>query len=327
MHMCTCITYQNQNHFYFGRNLDLEYSFNEKVVITPRNYSFTFHNGRTVSGHPALIGMAAEAGGYPLYAEAVNESGLCMAGLNFPGIAAYLEEKEGMENIAPFEFIPWILTQCSTVEEAKQLLASTNLAAVNFSEQMPAAPLHWMISDRTGSIVAEPREDGIHVYDNPYGVLTNNPPFEYHLFNMNNYMHLSAENAVNRIDGSLPLHTYAEGMGAIGLPGDSSSASRFVLASFLKAKACSEDTEEANTAEFFHILQKVAMVRGSVITGSDHHDITTYSCCVNVNAGIYYYMTYDHLQISAVDMHRENLDADRVICYPLSDQAGIRFQN
>lgn len=325
--MCTCLTYLNHDHFYFGRNLDLEYSFNEKVVITPRNYSFTFHDGRTVSHHPAMIGMAAEVNGYPLYAEAVNENGLCMAGLNFPGIAAYLEEKEGMENIAPFEFIPWVLTQCTSADEAAELLTTTNLAAVNFSEQMPAAPLHWMISDRYKSIVAEPRKDGIHVYENPFGVLTNNPPFDYHLYNMNNYMHLSAENSENRISSALPLHTYAEGMGAIGLPGDSSSASRFVLSAFLKAKACSDDTEQANLSEFFHILQKVAMIRGSVITGSSHCDITTYSCCVNVNEGIYYYTTYDNMQVSAVYMHHENLDADQVICYELASSMEILHQN
>lgn len=325
--MCTCITYNNQGSFYFGRNLDLEYSFNERVVITPRNYSFTFHDGTESVNHPALIGMASVVNGYPLYAEAVNESGLCMAGLNFPGTAKYLSEKEGMHNVAPFEFIPWLLSRCETVEEAKDLLQHTNLVAVNFSEQMPAAPLHWMISDENSSIVVEPMEDGLHIFDNPYGVMTNNPPFDYHLYNMNNYMHLSAENAVNRISDTLPLKTYAEGMGALGLPGDSSSASRFVLAAFLKATATSENTEESNIAEFFHILNKVAMVKGSVVTGSGHFDITTYSCCVNAKTGVYYYMTYDNFNISAVDMHQENLEGDAVISYPLVEKMVIHKQN
>lgn len=325
--MCTCITYNNLGSFYFGRNLDLEYSFNERVVITPRNYCFHFHDGSSSFKHPSLIGMASVVSGYPLYAEAVNESGLCMAGLNFPGTAKYLGEKEGMYNVAPFEFIPWILTQCHTVKEAKEKLESTNLVAVNFSDQLPAAPLHWMISDENSSIVVEPMEDGLHIFDNPFGVMTNNPPFDYHLYNMNNYMHLSAENAVNRIDDSLPLKTYAEGMGALGLPGDSSSASRFVLASFLKAKASSENKEECNVAEFFRILNKVAMVKGSVVTGGGHHDITTYSCCINVNTGVYYYITYDNLNIEAVDMHHEDLEGDEVISYPLVETMVIHKQN
>lgn len=325
--MCTCITYNNFGSFYFGRNLDLEYSFNERVVITPRNFSFHFHDGTVSSNASAMIGMASVVNGYPLYAEAVNESGLCMAGLNFPGTAKYLEEKEGMHNIAPFEFIPWILTQCSTVEEAKNLLQSTNLAAVNFSQQLPAAPLHWMISDENRSIVVEPMEDGLHIFENPFGVMTNNPPFDYHIYNMNNYMHLSAENAVNRIDDNIPLKTYAEGMGALGLPGDSSSASRFVLAVFLKAKATSENKEESNVSEFFHILNKVAMVRGSVVTGSGHHDITTYSCCINAKTGVYYYSTYDNLNIEAVDMHHEDLEGNAVISYPLVENMIIHKQN
>ena len=325
--MCTCITYNNQGSFYFGRNLDLEYSFNERVVITPRNYSFTFYDGISSLNHPALIGMASVVNGYPLYAEAVNENGLCMAGLNFPGTAKYLKERKDMHNIAPFEFIPWILTRCDTVSEAKDLLKDTNLVAVNFSEQLPAAPLHWMISDENSSIVVEPMEDGLHVYDNPYGVMTNNPPFYYHLYNMNNYMHLSAENAVNRMDEQLPLKTYAEGMGAIGLPGDSSSASRFVLAAFLKAKAVCENSEECNISEFFHILNKVAMVKGSVVTGSGHFDITTYSCCVNVKEGIYYYVTYDNQNVEAVHMHHEDLEGDSVVSYPLVKKMTIHNQN
>ena len=145
--MCTAVSFLTEHH-YFGRNLDLEFSYNETVTVTPRNYPFRFRRMGDRPTHFAMIGMAYVADGYPLYYDAVNEKGLCMAGLNFPGNAVYLPEAEGKDNVAPFEFIPWVLGQCATVAEAKALLAGINLAAINFSDQLPASPLHWIISDR-----------------------------------------------------------------------------------------------------------------------------------------------------------------------------------
>ena len=115
--MCTCMTYQGQD-FYFGRNLDLECGFGEKVVITPRNYRFHFTNGEKREHHFAMIGMASVMDHYPLYAEAVNEKGLGMAGLIFPGNAVYRQPQEGRINLAVYELIPYLLTACACVKEA-----------------------------------------------------------------------------------------------------------------------------------------------------------------------------------------------------------------
>ena len=80
---------------------------------------------------------------YPLYYDAVNEKGLGMAGLNFVGNACYAASPaKGKDNIAVFEFIPWVLGQCATVKEAGALLAKANLVGLPFNEQMPAAQLH-----------------------------------------------------------------------------------------------------------------------------------------------------------------------------------------
>lgn len=183
--MCTAVTYEGMN-FYFGRNLDLDVSFNEKVTITPRQFEFRFRNEAAIKSHWAMIGMAAVIDNYPLYYDAMNEKGLCMAGLNFPGNACYLSRKEGMENIAPFEFIPFILGNCSSVEEAVAVLKNTILINEPFNDFLPLAPLHWIISDQKRSIVVEPMSHGLKIFDNPVGVLTNNPTFDYHLTNLNN---------------------------------------------------------------------------------------------------------------------------------------------
>lgn len=325
--MCTSITLKDKD-VYFGRNLDLEYSFGERVVVTPRNYVFNFRKVKeSMSRHYAMIGMATVAEGYPLYAEAVNEKGLYMAGLNFPGNAFYTDEAEDRDNITPFELIPWILGKAAGALEAKALIQKLNIINIPFAENMPLAPLHWHIADGERSLVLEQTKDGLRLFDNPVGVLTNNPSFDFHLMNLNQYMNLAPEQAKNRFSKSCRLNSFGEGMGAIGLPGDSSPASRFVKAAFLKLNSVQEGGEEGCVSQFFHLLDSVAMVRGSVITESGKNDITTYSCCINGSRGIYYYKTYENNRICAVNMFREDLEADKVIEFPLKEQQDICFIN
>lgn len=324
--MCTCITYENCD-FYFGRNLDLEYHFGEQVVITPRNYPFKFRREPGLSSHYAMIGMASVEAEYPLYAEAVNEKGLGMAGLNFPGNACYVPEQPGKKNVTPWELIPWVLGQCAHIREARKLLEAVSLLNVPFAEHLPLAPLHWMVADRSGCLVLEADREGVHLYDNPFGVLTNNPPFPYYLAHMGNYVNLKADYPQGGFARDLKLSPFGQGMGAVGLPGDFSPASRFVKAAFLRwnSQACEEDS--AAVSQFFHILEGVAMVRGSVITPEGLPDVTTYSCCVNVDRGIYYYKTYDNSQIQAVSMEREDLDGTKLGKFPLVTEQQIGWQN
>ncbi|MBD5080825.1 MAG: linear amide C-N hydrolase, partial [Ruminococcaceae bacterium] len=139
--MCTAATYKTKD-FYFGRTLDYEFSYGDEIVITPRNYPFDFSEKGRMNSHYAMIGMAHVADGCPLYYEAVNEKGLGMAGLNFVGNAVYFDSKEGKDNIAQYEFIPWILSNCTTVEEAKAMLQKTNLTKRPFSDKLPLSQLH-----------------------------------------------------------------------------------------------------------------------------------------------------------------------------------------
>ena len=99
--MCTAITYKTKDH-YFGRNLDLERSYGERVVITPRNFVLNMRCVEPLAEHYAMVGMATVAEGYPLYYEATNEMGLSMAALNFPDNADYKPYLEGCDNITPF---------------------------------------------------------------------------------------------------------------------------------------------------------------------------------------------------------------------------------
>lgn len=324
--MCTAAVYKTKD-CYFGRNLDFEFSYEETVTVTPRNYPFHFRRMGTMEKHYAMIGMAFVQNDYPLYYDATNEKGLSMAGLMFAGNADYKQEMEGKDNVSPFEFIPWILGQCGNISEVKELLGRINLVAINFSEKLPLSPLHWLISDREHSITVESVKDGLKVYDNPVGVLTNNPPFDMQMFHLSNFLGLSTESPKNCFAKGLQLETYSRGMGAIGLPGDLSSASRFVKAAFTKMNSCSGTSESESVSQFFHILGSVEQQRGCVHMGDGKYEITIYSSCCNVDKGIYYYTTYENSQITGVDMYKENLEGSRLASYPLITGQQIRMQN
>ena len=324
--MCTCITLNNGD-FYFGRNLDLECRFGERVVITPRNYKIKFKENPEYAAHYGMIGMATVVENYPLYAEAANEKGLCMAGLNFPGNASYKEVKAGAVNVAPYELIPWLLGRCASVKEAREMLQGVNIINTPFTETLPSSPLHWLLADREECIVLEAIEEGLKLYENPWGVLTNNPPFTFYQNYLRNFMNLSNQPPKNSFAEGFELMPYGQGMGGIGLPGDFSPASRFVKAAFLKGNSHCDQEENANIAQFFHILDGVAMVRGSVITPEGKDDITTYSCCINADRGIYYYKTYENNQIQAVRMEESNLTGQDLLSYQLSTTQNINWQN
>ena len=288
--MCTAATYKTKD-FYFGRTLDYEFSYGDEITITPRNYPFHFrHSDKAPDSHYAIIGMAHVAGDYPLYYDAINEKGLGMAGLNFVGNAVYAEPVSDKENVAQFEFIPWILSQCATLKEARQRLSTMNLTNTQFSENFPCAQLHWILADASGCLVIESMQDGL-------------PPFPQQMFQLNNYQSLSPRQPENTFAPGLELQSYSRGMGALGLPGDLSSASRFAKVAFTKMNSRSGDSELESVSQFFHIL----------------------GC--NTTKGIYYYTTYENHQINAVDMHRENLDTTVLIRYPVLAKQNICFQN
>ena len=320
--MCTAITYKNR---YFGRNLDIDCEYGEAVTFTPRGFRFQFGKGVELKKHYAILGMAKVQDDYPLYFDAINEKGVCMAGLSFHTGLRYHEMKGGKDNIAPFEFIPWVLGQCGDMEEVKKLLDRVNIIDLNFSDDLPNSPLHWFVADRNSSVTVETVKDGLKVYDNPVGVLTNDPEFGMQMFNLNNYLSLTADVAENRFSDKINLESYSKGMGGIGLPGDLSSMSRFVKVCFTKLNSLSQRNEDLS--QFFHILESAFQQKGCVRTGEEKYEITEYSSCCDLEEEIYYYKTYGNCGISAVDMKRENLDGNDLKIYELNREQSINYQN
>ncbi len=318
--MCTAVSFIGGDH-YFGRNLDYEITFGEKICIMPRNFTLSFSNGEKLTSHYAVMGVAVNES-MPLYFDGVNEKGLCMAALNFPGEACYLKKTQGKINVASFEIIPWVLSQCSNVESARRLLENINITDTPFSKDLPPSPLHWIVADKTECITLEQTRNGVKIYENSVGILTNSPQFDMQMFNLNNYLSLSAKEPANTFSDALELSVYSRGMGALGLPGDNSSMSRFVRASFVKLNSEFQGTEEERVNQFFHILYSVNQQRGCVKVNGKN-EITNYSVCVNADRGIYYFNTYDNLTLYSVCMSKENLDADRVVSYEIYKEGRI----
>ena len=324
--MCTALKYASNN-FYFGRTLDNDCSYREEVVIVPRRRKLHFREMGMLAVHNAIIGVAHVEDSTALFYDACNDKGLAMAGLNYVGNAVYGKSKCGKDNIATFEFIPWILAQCSTVEDAQKLLSRINITDTPFSDSLPNSELHWMIADKDSAIVVECDADGMHVYDNRVGVLTNNPPFPVQLFALNNYMSLSPDPPRVAFSDKIDFNKYSRGMGALGLPGDLSSQSRFVRAAFTALNSPVCETCDESVSQFFHILGAVDQTRGCCILDNGHCEVTIYTTCFDVAAGVMYYTCYDNRQISAVDMKKVNLDGSGLIRYPMLHGEHILMQN
>lgn len=303
--MCTAMSFTAQQH-YFGRTLDLDYRHEENVIIMPRRYPVPFRRAGTLHQHFAMIGIAYAPDGMPLYYDATNEHGLSMAGLRFAGCAHYPQERDGYDNIAPFELIPWVLGQCQTVEEAKQLLQRVNLAAIPYSDTLPLMPMHWQLDDRQESLTIEPTPDGLMLRENNTRVLTNSPSLPAQL------AALARCEAVGTDDA---------------LPGGCDSTSRFVRVSSVRAACPSHGDEAAAVPHFFRLMQSAAVPRGMVCTEEGKPHYTQYTSCCNADAGVYYYTTYDDPVPRAVALSHAELDGDALDCYPMISRWEAVYQN
>lgn len=322
--MCTALSLTGSTHL-FGRTLDLEYSYNEEIIITPRRFCLDFLHEKSMNEHSAIIGVGCLFDGKPLYYDAMNEEGLAIAGLNFPGNAIYHPKKKEGRNIASFEVIPFVLSRCKTVDEARTLLQSTRITPDDFGENLKTTPLHWIIADKEECIVVESTKNGLFVYDNPFGALTNNPPFPEHITRLSDYAHLSSRDPVNTLSPETPLSYYSRGMGGIGLPGDFSSFSRFVRTVFLSNHASLPVERTGEISRFFHIMDGVSVPKGCVKTSEDKDVLTYYTSCADTEAGVYYVITHENRRIRALPISAVPLDTDTLYAVSIAGKEDISY--
>ena len=321
--MCTAIKINGEKNL-FGRTLDVEASYGEKIIIARRGFDFKFTDTYRSASRYALLGVGCVVKNYPFYFDAVNEKGLAMAALSFPGNAFYSERRENRYNVASYDFIPWVLSGCASVSEAKELISAATITDAAFSPDMPPSPLHFIISDKKDSITVEPTREGLRIYENPLGVLTNNPPFDAQLSWASAYMYLASGQPKNNVAPTVNLEHFSRGMGAFGMPGDFSSPSRFVRAVFVKNHietnaACGE------VSSFFHVMDSVAVPHGCVLTDEGEKTYTVYTSCIDMDRIIYYFTTYGHRQIRAVDLFEKGIDGDSLLTFDMSSKESVFY--
>lgn len=315
--MCTAV-HIVCGHGLFGRTLDVTHSYDEQIVIAPRKMPFSFSNGQCCDDHFSMIGMAYLTEKGPLYFDAMNEHGLCMAGLRFPDTA--YAEPHGVElEIAPYELITRVLSCCQTVDDAVALLNESRIVRLSYSSALPVAPLHWLIADRHRRVTVECVDGHTLLYDNPFGVLTNAPSFSTMADLIPHYCHLSPD-----MTGASQQPPYSYGIGAVGLPGDLTSISRFVRVQFFKQYARWD--EPRPIGQFFHLMDTVKQMKG--VTRTDEGDeYTRYTSCCDQQERVYYYTTYHRRTPTAVSLSRATQDGDKAISYPICEKEKYIFES
>ena len=309
--MCTGVRFSdNEGNMYFGRNLDWTEGYGQKVVLTPRGYKYqSAFLGEMESKNGAIIGMAIVVENTPLYFDCANESGLAIAGLNFPGYAHYEKDAvEGKTNVAAYEFPLWVVMNFSTVDEVEEALKNTAIVAKPINEQFPVSELHFIIGDKDRSIVVEYTEKGMEIFKNDVDILTNQPGYAWHQENLRNYMNLEPRRPAEVKWGKQKLVPFGSGSMMRGIPGDYYSPSRFVRAAYLNTHYPVKNNEDENVIRLFHTLTGVAMIDGAAAMDSGKFEKTIYTGGYSTASKTYYYNTYDNPAIMHVSMDDYDLD-------------------
>ena len=329
--MCTALNISSkEGKYFFGRNMDLAYTFNQEVIMMPRSYEFKdIVSGNIITNNRAILGMGTIIDNHPTIADGMNENGLAAAGLNFAGYAFFEKElSKEKTNVTPYDFIQWILSNHDTVDEVKKSIENIELVDIPINEKTPCPTLHWMVSDKSGkSIVIEKTNEKFAFYDNTVGVMTNNPTFDWHLTNLNEYMFITPNNPKNTEWSNQELAPLGIGAGTLGIPGDFASVSRFVRIAYIRANMPEINNDINSVTQFFHMLDYVKMVKGGVITEEGLEDLTLYSSCMNLEDCIYYYKNYDNNRINAIDIKKEKLEGKDLIVYKYLTTQDINYQN
>lgn len=313
--MCTGIRFSDgQDDLYLARNLDWTSGYGEQVVITPTGYAPRSPFGAMPSIQHATIGMGIVEEDTPLYFDAGNDAGLAVAGLNFPGYAAYAPGPvEGNVNVAAYEFPLWVCSQFASVDEVEAALQHVTIVDKPINDKYPSSLLHWIIADAKRAIVVEHTSEGMQVFDDDVDVLTNQPGFAWHHENLRNYLNTSPEFPPETELGRAHLTPFGSGSHMRGIPGDYYSPSRFVRAAYVNAHYPTKSSEEENVGRAFHTLQQVAMVDGCAAMGSGEFEITIYTGLFSSRTTTYYWNTYEDPAVRSVALADHPADGDKLV--------------
>jgi choloylglycine hydrolase len=307
----------------YGRTMEFGFPIDSEAIVLPRKFGFT---GTGPNGKPGLVWTAKYAAiglnayGLNVLTDGMNEKGLAGGILLFPDYAVYADpaKTDPAKAMAPWEFLTWALTNFATVAEVKAALPGIAIIDVAQANLGGTPPVHYTLHDASGaSIVIEPVGGMLKVYDNPFGVLTNAPSFDWHLTNLKNYVKISPENAPPLMIDGQKIASFGEGSGLLGVPGDPTPPSRFVraLAYVVTAKKVPSGDQSVRLAE--HILNNFDIPFGYIQNGRSSSskiplDFTQWSSIADLKTKRYYVKTYDDQVLRGADLMSFDLDAKTV---------------
>lgn len=303
--MCTAITVQTPGKdTYLGRTMDFSYPLEPELYFTPKGYEWNnILNTHRTANRYSYMGIGQNLS--PIaFADGVNEMGFAAAALYFPGYAAYdpTETQDfTIPSIAAVELVGFLLGLSSSVEQACGILRSIRIVGTKDSVTNSIAPLHWLLADKRGTcMVVEKTGDRLHLTDNPMGVLSNSPDFQWHMTNLRNYMNVAPSQSPETEWNQVKLSPFGQGAGTFGLPGDYTSPSRFVRAAYQKSHTSVPSGRDDAVTACFHIMETVSIPKGIVVTDRETDDYTQYVSFMNLSTKEYFFKTYHNSEISAV---------------------------
>ncbi|WP_442283049.1 linear amide C-N hydrolase [Variovorax sp. M-6] len=305
----------------YGRTMEFAFPLQSSAIVVPRQYAMAATGpegkpGMAWKSRYAVVGVNAL--GITTVIDGMNEKGLAGGALYFPGFAGYADpaKTHPAKSLAPWDFIGWALTSFATVAEVKAALSGILIVDVKQPNLGIVPPLHYTLHDASGaSIVVEPVDGVLKVYDNPLGVMTNSPPFDWHMTNLRNYVKLSAANAPDlKLEGQT-ITPLGQGSGMLGIPGDPTPPSRFVraLGYTLSAQRRQGGIESVRLTE--HILNNFDIPIGWIKEGSGNEtskvplEYTQWSTIADLSNRKFYVKTYDDPTLRSIDLMSFDLNA------------------
>jgi choloylglycine hydrolase len=264
--------------------------------------------------------------GAPYVADGINNSGLAVGMFYFSGYADYEKpaKSEAGKTIASHELVTWLLSNCASVAEVKQKLTEIKVAAVpidafGFSYVLPG---HWIAVDNTGAaVVIEYTGGTLHLHDDPLGVITNNPDFDWHMANLCNYLNLSPQDVESTKLGDITVLKLAHGTGMLGLPGDFTSPSRFIRAAYLKSALPPAKNGQAGVLQAFHLLNQFdipyGVSRGIGVKGEPAYEQTDWTSAIDLKSRTFYIHTAETRCIHMVDLPRISVEITDIVTIPM----------
>lgn len=300
--MCTSITLQSQQgEIFFGRTMDFSHDIQPELYIVPKNYVWNDAlNLNLITNCYSFIGIGQELDGIMGFFDGVNEKGFAAAALYFAGYAQYnkLSPFLTTQPIASFDFLHYILGRCASIPDLRIVLSNISIIGMPDPITQTIAPLHWIAVDQAGQcIVIEQTRNGLRIFDNPIGVLTNSPDFPWHMTNLRNYTEVSPYQTEEITWENITLTPFGQAGGTTLLPGGYISPERFIRTAYLKTHIPTPKSDNEAIVSCFHIMESVSIPRGAVISARNTYDYTKYTAFINTKTCEYYFKTYDNLQI------------------------------